>query len=160
MASREPPKDLPVEPPAVLAVTLPDEFFPDGDDICKKASTHIATELIRCLEGHGHRIADWLKPGGCQEDWGTYLRSTVGEVRFEYFIGFFPRPDGNDRCMFIQYGIKTGLWRRIFKGREKLSMNHPLHAVLQKFGGEFSASELLTEREFELDLSTPSQRNC
>jgi hypothetical protein len=138
--------DLNTKSYAVLALTLAPEFFPEGDDICKFAGTHLAHELGEHLEKNGHKIPSWVR-GGCQEDWGVYFESERQDVRYQYMIMFFPR--GDVHGMAIQYDIRVGWFRRLFRGQPSIPMDDPIHEVLREFGTQYKDSELLTRPRFD-----------
>lgn len=54
-----------------LIVSVPDEHFPEDDDICLTAGNFVCSKLETHLIRHGHSIPDWIR-GGCNEDWGVY----------------------------------------------------------------------------------------
>lgn len=133
-------------PYAVLAINLPEAYFPDGDDSCRLAGTYIAMELGTHLQKHGHTIPPWVK-GGCQEDAWVYLESEHLGVRYAYTIVFFPRGD-DLRSMAIQYGVTVGWLKRLIGKQPKMPADDPIHDVLREFGARFEDSEFLTESEF------------
>lgn len=141
---------MPDEPYSVLALTLPEECFPDGDDIARKAGLHIAARLGDHLAKHGHSIPDWVRRG-CEEDAWVYLESERERVRYDYVIVFFPRETGAEddgRWMAVQYGIRRGLWAALWSGRPKLRADDPVHEMLRQFGAARERFELLTESAF------------
>jgi hypothetical protein len=137
------------EPHAVLALTLPDQYFGDDDAYCLAAGTHIAKTLGQHLEAHGHVIPDWVR-GGCKEDAWVHFESESNGVRYEYAIVFFPRED-HSSWMAIQYGLRMPFWKRLFGRKPKLTAKDPIHRVLAAFGQTHERSELLTEKQFAVE---------
>jgi hypothetical protein len=138
------------EPYSVLALTLPAEFFPDEDDIARKAGVHVATRLGNHLAERGHSIPDWVR-GGCEEDACVYLESEREGVRYDYVIVFFGREAGRGsdcRWMAVQYGTRVGLWARLWSRQPQLRVDDPIHEVLREFGATHERFELLTQSEF------------
>jgi len=133
--------------PCALVFSLASKYFSDDDDICTTAGTHIAEQLGTHLQEHGHNIPEWIQ-GGCKEDWGVYLESQKDDVRYQYQIMFFPRDD-DTQSMAVVYGIKVGLWRRLFRGQPEISIDDPLNKVLREFGIGFERVELLTQKQFD-----------
>jgi hypothetical protein len=134
------------EPYAVLALSLPEAYFLDGDASCRLAGTYIALELGTHLEKHGHKIPPWVR-GGCQEDAWVYLESECMGVRYSYTIVSFPRGD-NLRSMAVQYDVAVGWLKRLFGATPTISADDPIHALLREFGARYENSELLTRSEF------------
>jgi hypothetical protein len=125
-----------MEERAVLAVPLPAEYFPDGDDICRAAGTHLARELGAYLERAGHTIPDWAR-GGCLEDAWVHLESERRGGRYEFAIVYFPRGRGD--WMAIQGSADPG-------GADRAA---GLRELLRGFGAAYPGSEVLTQPEFE-----------
>jgi hypothetical protein len=132
---------------AAVAFSLPEQYFPDGDDVCATAGTYVAKELEIHLEKHGHSIPEWVK-GGCQEDAWVYLESRRDDVIYYYGIMFFPR-SSDAQSMAVRYGIKVGFWRRIFGAESQLSANDPIHELLRSYAAKHEKVEILTAREFD-----------
>jgi hypothetical protein len=143
-------------PFAALVVSLPEQHFSDDDDICAGATTDLAVHLEAHLVEKGHSIPDWIQ-GGCAEDWGTYLRSRKGEVRYDYQIMFFPR--GSDaRSIAIMYGVRVGFWRRLFGRQPRLEASDPLHQVLWEFGAKYERPQLVTQAQIDAEHERSSQQ--
>lgn len=144
-------------PFAALLLSLPQEYFPDDDDIRVKATEHVCRQLEAHLLANGHCIPDWVR-GGCQEDWGVCLRSQRGEVHYDYQIKFYPR--GNDtRSLAIMYGTNVGFWRRIFHCQPQLGADDPLHQVIWEFGAKHERPQLLTQAQVNADRAQPHPRD-
>ncbi len=144
-------------PFAALVVALPEECFPDQDDICSKATTYLSGRLEAHLTKHGHSIPRWIQ-GGCAEDWGAYLESVKGETRYRYSIMFFPR--GRDtRSIAVMYEKKVGFWHSVFRGRPQLAADDPLHRVLWDFGADHERPQMLTQAQMDADAARPHLRD-
>jgi hypothetical protein len=128
---------------AVLAFSLPEEHFPDDDDICRTAGKHIASELGPYLEKCGHSIPDWVK-GGCEEDAWVHFESERRDVRYEFTIQFFPRGRRDTRSMAVCYGVRVGFWQRLFHGYPVLATDDPIHEHMRTFGATQEGAELMT----------------
>jgi hypothetical protein len=137
---------------AAVVIRVPDECFPDDDDICLTASRFVCSRLESHLIQHGHTIADWIR-GGCDEDWGVYLESQCDAQTFEYIIGFFPSPSGETQNhIVVQYHLKVPFLKRLFKKREMLDADHRLHESMREFGKTFASSRLLTQSQFDAEI--------
>lgn len=135
-----------------VVVTVPDELFSDEDDICITAGKFVCEKLETHLTQHGHSIPDSIC-GGCDEDWGVYLESTLNETIFEYHICFFPGPqDNKQNQMLIQYHIRLPFLKRLFRKPLELLPDDPMHKTMQSFGNIFSASRMLTQSQFEREF--------
>ena len=132
-----------------VVVAVPEEHFPDEDDICLTAGNYVCTKLESHLVDSGHAIPDWIQ-GGCDEDWGVYFESKMDESDFQYHICFFPGPKGTPQFqMLIQYHVKRSFMNRLFGKPIELLPEHPLHGTMQSFGNLFSASRMLTKAQFK-----------
>jgi hypothetical protein len=125
-----------LEERAVLALTLPPEFFPDGDDICRVAGTHLARELEAFLERERHTIPDWVR-GGCTEDAWVHLESDCQGTQYRFTIVYFPR--GKEDWMAIQAEAD----------RARSNGEPSIRDVLQAFGAGYKRSEVLSQAEFD-----------
>ncbi len=130
----------------VVAFSLPEQFFPDGDDACTTAGTYVAKDLGIHLEKHGHAIPEWVK-GGCREDAWVYLESQRNNATYHYDILFFPR-SSDAQSMAVRYGIRVGFWRRIFGAELQLKADDPIHELLRSYAAKHEKVEILTAREF------------
>ena len=133
------------EPLAVLAFSMPEECFPEGDEACITAGLHIARELGAHLQSHGHVIPEWVQ-GGCREDCWVYLASEIGGTPYRYDILFFPR---SDNSIAVRYGRRVGFWHRVFRGRPDLDTDDPIHEIMRAFGEQYENAELMTEKQFD-----------
>jgi hypothetical protein len=134
-----------------LVVTVPEEHFPDEDDICLTASNYVCAKLESHLVQHGHSILDWIQ-GGCDEDWGVYFESQRNGTTFQYHICFFPGPrDTTQNQMLIQYHVRLPFMKRLFRKPVELLPDHPIHKTMRSFGDLFSASRQLTQVQFETE---------
>ena len=132
-----------------VVVSVPDEYFPDDDDICLTAGKFVCTGLEAHLGRHGHTIPDWVK-GGCDEDWGVYFESHRGDDVFEYHICFFPDSSNEIQCqMIVQYRLKQPFLRSLFKKPKQLDAGDVMHDIMREFGQVFTSSRILTQSEFE-----------
>ena len=132
-----------------VVVTVPDEQFPNGDDICLTAGKFVCGRLESHLVQHGHSIPNWIQ-GGCEEDWGVYLESVFNETKFQYHICFFPGPENTTQNqMLIQYHVRLSFIRRLFGRPAELSPHHPIHEVMGTFGALFRGSRMLTQSQVE-----------
>ena len=134
---------------SVVAFSLPEEYFPDDDDTCVTAGTHIAEELGGHLEKHGHIVPEWVK-GGCREDAWVYLESQRNGVRYFYEFLFFTR-SGDTQSMAVRYGVRVSFWRRLFRGEPELAADDPIHEVLRTYGVQHEKFELLTASQFNAE---------
>ena len=135
------------EPLAVLVVSLPEDKFPDGDETCRAACMHLAGELSNFLEQQGHMIPSWAR-GGCPEDCWVYVESECRGTRYRFAIMYFPR-QGDDCSMAIQYGLRVGWWKWLFRIKPRLEANDPIHDLLRAFGERYTGCEMLTQPEFD-----------
>lgn len=132
-----------------VVVTVPEEHFPDGDDICLTAGNFVCTKLEAHLAQHGHDIPEWIQ-GGCDEDWGVYFESKLNETTFQYHICFFPGPQNTTQNqILIQYHVKLPFIQRLFRKPDRLLPDHSMHGTMQSLGNLFSASRMLTQSQFE-----------
>ena len=132
-----------------VVVTVPEEHFPDEDDICLTAGNFVCAKLESHLTEHGHELPDWIQ-GGCDEDWGVYFESKLNETTFEYHICFFPGPqDDTQYQMLIQYHVRLPFLKRLFRKPSALLPDDPMHRTMQSFGDRFSQSRMLTQSQFE-----------
>jgi hypothetical protein len=139
------------EPLVAVIVAVPEEFFPDDDDICLTACNFVCARLESHLVRHGHSIADWIK-GGCEEDWGVYYESQRDTERFAYAISFFPVATGERQCYItVQYRLKVSFLKRLFRKRSQLGSEHPLHKTMEEFGTVFRSSRMLTQSQFDAE---------
>ena len=132
-----------------VVVTVPEEHFPDEDDICLTAGNFVCAKLESHLVQHGHLIPDWIQ-GGCDEDWGVYLESKLNDTTFQYHICFFPGPLGTTQSqMLIQYNARLPFMKRLFRKPAELFPERPIHETMRSFGNLFNSSQMLTEFQFE-----------
>jgi len=137
------------EPFVAVVVTVPDEYFPDEDDICLTAGRYVCAKLETHLVQHGHTIPDWVQ-GGCDEDRGVYFESQLNETTFQYTICFFPgSPGTTQNQMLIQYDAVLPFLKRLFRKPPELLPDHPIHETIRSFGNLFSDSRMLTQAQFE-----------
>jgi hypothetical protein len=139
------------DPLVAVVVRVPDEYFPDDDDICLTAGNFVCSRLETHLIRHGHSIADWIR-GGCEEDWGVYFESEFDAERFDYAICFFPVPGDEEQYqMVIQYRRKYPLRKRLLSKPRQLEADHHLHKTMKQFGKTFNSSRMLTQSQFEAE---------
>ena len=132
-----------------VVVTVPDDSFPDDDDICIFAGRFVCEKLETHLIQHGHSIPDSIG-GGCNEDWGVYFKSTLNDKLFEYHICFFPGPQGSTQNqMLIQYHARLPFLKRLFRKPLELLPDDPMQKTMQSFGHLFSGSRMLTQLQLE-----------
>lgn len=136
-------------PAVAVAFCLPDDYFPDDDDICVTAGKHIAEELDKHLTALGHTVPGWAR-GGCAEDWGVIMESCRGKLIYRYAIQFLGR--GNDNhSMVVMYYIKVPLIQRLLRSETSLAPNDPVHEEMRVFASKFSNPEVLTQKELDLE---------
>ncbi len=139
------------DPLFAVVVSVPEEHFPDDDDICLTAGKFVCRRLESHLIQYGHTIADWIR-GGCEEDWGVYFESQRDDEVFAYMICFFPDAVGKVQClMAVQYYLKIPFLKRFFKRPAQLGNDHHLHQTMQEFGNTFSSSRMLTQSQFDAE---------
>lgn len=132
-----------------VVVRVPDEHFPDYDDICLTAGNFVCRKLETHLIQNGHSIPDWIQ-GGCEEDWGVYFKSKLNETHFDYHIGFFPAPENSSQNqMLIQYRVHLPFLKRLFRNPFALLPDDPMHQIMRSFGDLFSESRMLTQSQFK-----------
>ena len=132
-----------------VVVTVPEEHFPDEDDICLTAGNFVCAILESHLSQRGHSIPDWIR-GGCDEDWGVYFQSKLNETTFEYYICFLPGPQNTTQNqMLIQYHVRLPFLKRLFGKPVDLLPDDPMHSTMESFGDLFTASLMLTHTQFE-----------
>lgn len=101
------------DPYVAVVVKVPEEYFPDGDDICLTAGNYVCARLESQLSDHGHSVPKWIQ-GGCEEDWGVFFKSHWKDQAFAYSICFFPVETGQPQCwMMIQYHFSSGMVRHL-----------------------------------------------
>ncbi len=135
-----------------VVVTVPEEHFPDEDDVCLTAGRFVCRKLESHLVGHGHSVSDWIH-GGCDEDWGVCFESTLNNITFQYHICFLPGPqDATQNQMLIQYHVRLPFFRRLFQKPPELSSDHAIHEIMRSFGDLFSELRMLTQARFETEF--------
>ncbi len=136
------------DPFVAIVVTVPEEFFPDDDEICLTAARFVCGQLQSHLVDEGHSIPAWID-GGCDEDWGVYFESQLNESKFEFHIAFFPSPrDAPQNQMVVQYHLCRSLISRLIRKDTQLQADHPMHETMRAFGRKFGASQMLTQSQF------------
>lgn len=135
--------------PAVLAIDLEDEHFPDDDPGCIHAGKFIAKELSIHLRAAGHSIPKWLD-GGCEEDAWVHLESDFGERSYVYTIVFFPR-DEHQNGMAVQYELKNQFREIVSDGAARMTGDDPIHMILNEFGKRFDFSALMSREELDAE---------
>jgi hypothetical protein len=136
------------DPFMAVVVDVPEEYFPDGDDVCLTAGKFVCSRLEPHLVRAGHVGADWLQ-GGCEEDWGVYFESQLGTETFDYAIIFFPSDDSKLQTrMAVQYHRKLRGLKSWFGKPEPPPADHPIHRTMREFGALFESSRMLTQSEF------------
>jgi hypothetical protein len=132
-----------------VVVAVPEDYFPDDDDICLTAGRFVCAKLETHLVQHAHSIPDWIQ-GGCDEDWGVYFESKIDDATIQYNICFFPGPQNAvQNQMMIQYHMRLPFLKRLFRRPPEVLPESPLHEIMRSFGKLFSASRMLTQSQFE-----------
>ena len=140
------------EPPSVLMLSVPEDWFEDHDDYAVKVSSRICGLLEQHLIEQDHSIPEWVQ-GGCNEDSYVYYQSMKNEELYVYTIAYFPNGDEQSRPqMYISYGFKNSFLKALLGRKKQLDSDHSLHAVMSKFGETFLASRVLTHAQFNEEL--------
>ena len=132
-----------------VVVSVPEEHFPEEDDVCLTAGKFVCAILESHLMQHGHSIPQWIQ-GGCNEDWGVYFESQLKETGYQFQICFFPGPQNTPQVqMLIQYHLRLSFLKRLFRKSAELSPYDPMHETMKLFGCRFSTSRILTKSQLE-----------
>lgn len=132
-----------------VVLTVPKEYFHDGDDLCLTACRFVCVELGEHLARLGHSIPNWIQ-GGCDEDWGVYFESMLNGTTLQYYVSFFPSPRGDiQNQIMIQYQVRRPLLRRLLGKSSYLPPDHSIHETMRSFGDVFGKSRMLTKSQFD-----------